>query len=109
MHLQLFQKMLVIMRNRVNCNLSSRLNYWNVLTKLRKILISKYIFYFIFKSKFVIVNSSNFYRLSGNLDMEVLHYKNYGRNQIKKFKMSPDSFIQMAIQYAFYRYVNKVD
>lgn len=37
--------------------------------------------------------------------MEVLHYKNYGRNQIKKFKMSPDSFIQMAIQYAFYRYL----
>lgn len=43
------------------------------------------------------------FRLSSNLDMYTLEFKDYGKNFIKTHKMSPDSFIQMAMQYAFYR------
>lgn len=35
--------------------------------------------------------------------MNVLHFKGYGKGFIKSQKMSPDSYIQMAMQYAFYR------
>lgn len=38
--------------------------------------------------------------------MNVVHFKSYGKNFIKSQKMSPDSFIQMAMQYAFYKYVS---
>ena len=39
------------------------------------------------------------------LKLNVLEYKDYGKGFIKKQKLSPDSYIQMAIQYAFYKYV----
>ncbi|XP_062539602.1 carnitine O-acetyltransferase-like [Armigeres subalbatus] len=42
-------------------------------------------------------------KLIKDLDMNYLHYTGYGKNFIKTQKMSPDSFIQMAIQYAFYK------
>lgn len=42
-------------------------------------------------------------KLIADLDMNYLHYTGYGKNFIKTQKMSPDSFIQMAIQYAFYK------
>lgn len=42
-------------------------------------------------------------KLIADLDMNYLHYTGYGKNWIKTQKMSPDSFIQMAIQYAFYK------
>lgn len=43
------------------------------------------------------------YRLSSNLEMNVVHFKSYGKNFIKSQRMSPDSYIQMAMQYAFYK------
>jgi len=49
------------------------------------------------------VAASNIDQLGANLDMNYLHFTNYGKNFIKTQKMSPDSFIQMAIQFAFYR------
>lgn len=42
-------------------------------------------------------------KLIADLDMNYLHFTGYGKNWIKTQKMSPDSFIQMAIQYAFYK------
>lgn len=42
-------------------------------------------------------------KLIADLDMNYLHYTGYGKNWIKTQKLSPDSFIQMAIQYAFYK------
>ncbi|XP_055585607.1 carnitine O-acetyltransferase-like [Uranotaenia lowii] len=42
-------------------------------------------------------------KLIADLDMDYLHYTSYGKNFIKSQKMSPDSYIQMAIQYAFYK------
>ncbi|KAG2183480.1 hypothetical protein INT43_006486 [Umbelopsis isabellina] len=45
----------------------------------------------------------NFDKLIANNDLTVLAYHGYGKNQIKKFKSSPDGFMQMIIQLAYYR------
>ncbi|XP_029954271.1 choline O-acetyltransferase b [Salarias fasciatus] len=42
-------------------------------------------------------------RLVNNLDMDVFDFKAYGKEFIKKQKMSPDAFIQVALQLAFYK------
>ncbi|GAA6214394.1 choline O-acetyltransferase-like [Lates japonicus] len=42
-------------------------------------------------------------RLVNNLDMDVFKFKAYGKEFIKKQKMSPDAFIQVALQLAFYK------
>ena len=41
--------------------------------------------------------------LMEDLQMKVLNFQGYGKSTIKTFKCSPDSFVQMAIQLAFYR------
>ncbi|XP_030631550.1 choline O-acetyltransferase b [Chanos chanos] len=42
-------------------------------------------------------------KLVRNLDMAVYTFKGYGKEFIKKAKMSPDAYIQVALQLAFYR------
>nr|XP_057918177.1 choline O-acetyltransferase-like [Doryrhamphus excisus] len=42
-------------------------------------------------------------RLVNNLDMDVFKFKDYGKEFIKKQKMSPDAFIQVALQLAFFK------
>ncbi|XP_069548008.1 choline O-acetyltransferase-like [Brachyistius frenatus] len=42
-------------------------------------------------------------RLVNNLDMDVFQFKVYGKEFIKKQRMSPDAFIQVALQLAFYK------
>uniref|UniRef100_A0AAQ5Y477 Choline O-acetyltransferase n=1 Tax=Amphiprion ocellaris TaxID=80972 RepID=A0AAQ5Y477_AMPOC len=42
-------------------------------------------------------------RLVRNLDMNIHKFYDYGREFIKKQKMSPDAYIQVALQLAFYR------
>ncbi|XP_011486558.1 choline O-acetyltransferase isoform X2 [Oryzias latipes] len=42
-------------------------------------------------------------RLVDNLDMDVFTFKAYGKEYIKKQKVSPDAFIQVAMQLAFYK------
>ncbi|XP_061788008.1 choline O-acetyltransferase-like [Nerophis lumbriciformis] len=42
-------------------------------------------------------------RLVNNLDMEVFQFKDYGKEFIKKQKMSPDAFVQVALQLAFFK------
>ncbi|XP_038592104.1 choline O-acetyltransferase-like isoform X2 [Micropterus salmoides] len=42
-------------------------------------------------------------RLVNNLDMDVFNFKVYGKEFIKNQKMSPDAFIQVALQLAFYK------
>ena len=44
-----------------------------------------------------------FARLIDDLDMACFTFRKYGREFIKQAKFSPDSFIQMAIQCAFFR------
>lgn len=41
--------------------------------------------------------------LQEDLEMKVLNFQGFGKGAIKSFKLSPDSFVQMAIQLAFYR------
>jgi len=45
----------------------------------------------------------NLDNLVNEVDMHVLHFKHFGKNEIKSLGFSPDSFIQIAIQLAFYR------
>lgn len=49
------------------------------------------------------VSSDNINKLAHDTEMGYLHFTDYGKNFIKSQKFSPDSFIQMAIQFAFYR------
>ncbi|XP_024141426.1 choline O-acetyltransferase [Oryzias melastigma] len=42
-------------------------------------------------------------RLVNNLDMDVFTFKAYGKEYIKKQKVSPDAFIQVAMQLAFFK------
>ncbi|CAJ1080266.1 choline O-acetyltransferase-like [Xyrichtys novacula] len=42
-------------------------------------------------------------RLVNNLDMDVFKFNTYGKDFIKKQKMSPDAFIQVALQLAFFK------
>ena len=38
--------------------------------------------------------------------LNVSYFTDFGKSFIKSQGLSPDSFIQMAMQYAFYRYIN---
>lgn len=46
-----------------------------------------------------------FHRIVKNLDFIVYKFDDYGKTFIKKQKCSPDAFIQVALQLAFYRWV----
>lgn len=46
---------------------------------------------------------AQFKDLADNHDLRVMNYQGYGKNLIKKFKSSPDSFVQMVIQLAYYK------
>lgn len=41
--------------------------------------------------------------LIGSHDLHVLAYNSYGKNLIKRFKTSPDAYVQMIIQLAYYK------
>lgn len=45
-------------------------------------------------------------RLVANLELNCFQYDKYGKNFIKSQKLSPDSYLQMAMQLAFYRLHN---
>ena len=38
-----------------------------------------------------------------DLDLQVLAHTAFGKGVMKKFKISPDAYIQMALQLAYYR------
>ena len=44
------------------------------------------------------------FRLISDLDMYVLKFEDFGKNFAKKNNMSPDAFIQLVLQYTYYRY-----
>ncbi|KAI1886867.1 hypothetical protein AGOR_G00200210 [Albula goreensis] len=52
---------------------------------------------------FLASSAERLQRLVRNLDMDAYKFKFYGKEYIKKQKMSPDAYIQVALQFAFYR------
>ncbi|XP_058805057.1 carnitine O-acetyltransferase-like isoform X2 [Phymastichus coffea] len=46
-------------------------------------------------------------KLSQDIDMECFIFDDFGANEIKKNKLSPDSFIQIAMQLTYYKLHNK--
>ena len=42
-----------------------------------------------------------------NLEILVGKYEGYGRKGMRKFKMHPDTYVQMAMQYAYFRIYNR--
>ncbi|XP_077438276.1 choline O-acetyltransferase [Vanacampus margaritifer] len=53
--------------------------------------------------KFLTSSADRLHRLAKNLDMNVYKFHHYGKEMIKRLKMSPDAFIQVALQLAYYR------
>nr|XP_022914216.1 carnitine O-acetyltransferase-like isoform X1 [Onthophagus taurus] len=53
--------------------------------------------------KAILVASKNVDEQADGLDLFCLHFDSFGKDFIKSQKLSPDSFIQIALQYAFYR------
>ncbi|KAL4073109.1 acyltransferase ChoActase/COT/CPT [Scleroderma yunnanense] len=49
----------------------------------------------------------HFDELVGRHDMEVLHYEGYGKEMIKKFKVMPDTWVQLVKQLAFHKMFNR--
>uniref|UniRef100_A0A146KXC3 Carnitine O-acetyltransferase n=1 Tax=Lygus hesperus TaxID=30085 RepID=A0A146KXC3_LYGHE len=47
--------------------------------------------------------STNLGKITGDLEFNCIKFTDFGKNAVKKLKVSPDSFIQIAMQYAFYR------
>ena len=42
-------------------------------------------------------------KLTSDLNLKLYSYEGYGKDFVKKCRLSPDSFIQMAIQLAFFK------
>ncbi|XP_028983363.1 choline O-acetyltransferase [Betta splendens] len=53
--------------------------------------------------KLLASSANTLQRLVRNLDMDVHKFYDYGKEFIKKQKMSPDAYIQVALQLAYYR------
>ncbi|XP_005801699.1 choline O-acetyltransferase [Xiphophorus maculatus] len=53
--------------------------------------------------KLLTSTADKLHRLVQNLDMNVHKFSDYGKEFIKKQKMSPDAYIQIALQLAYYR------
>ena len=46
--------------------------------------------------------------LQSRLDMEKYHFKAFGKNFIKRQNMSPDAFVQVALQLSYYEIYNRL-
>ncbi|KPU75605.1 uncharacterized protein Dana_GF27505, isoform C [Drosophila ananassae] len=53
--------------------------------------------------QWLVIAQKNIDKLVNNLQMKVLKFQGYGKDFIKKQRLGPDSFIQIAMQLAFYR------
>lgn len=57
--------------------------------------------------KAIVDAKTQFDQLMSEHDLNVWSYHKYGKNFIKQFKLSPDSFIQQIIQLAMFKYLGK--
>lgn len=46
---------------------------------------------------------ANFDSLIGNFSLKILHFEHFGRSFIKNQNLSPDAFIQLALQFTFFK------
>ncbi|ORY04936.1 acyltransferase ChoActase/COT/CPT [Basidiobolus meristosporus CBS 931.73] len=53
--------------------------------------------------KTIKASEANFDNTMGKQELSTLAYHGYGKNLIKKFRSSPDAFVQMIIQLAYYK------
>ena len=44
-----------------------------------------------------------FYRLIADLELKTYSFTEFGKNTLKSLKISPDAFIQVTLQHAYYR------
>lgn len=54
--------------------------------------------------KAIDVAISDFNNVIGEHELSVFAYQGYGKGLIKKFKMSPDAYVQLLLQLAYYKY-----
>ncbi|XP_067620798.1 carnitine O-acetyltransferase isoform X2 [Eurosta solidaginis] len=53
--------------------------------------------------RYIEKSKRNLDKLADNLHVNILHFKDYGKGFLKQQKLSPDSYIQIALQYAYYK------
>ena len=53
--------------------------------------------------KMIEIAEKNFLEIKNSFDLKVLNYHNYSADLIKKFKCSPDAFLEMIFQLAYYK------
>lgn len=56
----------------------------------------------------VALAQAQFAQVLASLDHETFQFHGYGKNLIKKFKVSPDAYVQMMMQLAYYKLTGKV-
>jgi len=44
---------------------------------------------------------------SDNIELEVIQFTTFGKDMIRQLNLHPDTFVQMAVQYAYYRIYRK--
>ena len=49
-----------------------------------------------------------YYSLVEDVDLQLMTFSDFGKDVPKMFKLSPDGFIQMAIQLAYYKYAYNI-
>eukprot|EP00008_Paramoeba_atlantica_P000467 CAMPEP_0201505228 /NCGR_PEP_ID=MMETSP0151_2-20130828/85650_1 /ASSEMBLY_ACC=CAM_ASM_000257 /TAXON_ID=200890 /ORGANISM="Paramoeba atlantica, Strain 621/1 / CCAP 1560/9" /LENGTH=561 /DNA_ID=CAMNT_0047899063 /DNA_START=355 /DNA_END=2040 /DNA_ORIENTATION=+ len=53
-------------------------------------------------------SEDTFRKVADSLQLKTIVYEKYGKNQLKKFRISPDAIAQLAIQLGHYRLHNKI-
>lgn len=53
------------------------------------------------------INHQHYFQNNEDLDLEIRNHNKFGKGIIKKARVSPDAFIQIALQLAYYRHTGR--